>query len=53
MAECSIALEAEEVTNPWDARGSALGINLGDPARVLTYARKHGVLSEAGDQLVG
>ena len=30
--------------NPWSGRGSALGINLGDPARVLTVARKHGLL---------
>ena len=31
--------------NPWDGRGSALGINLGDPARVLTLGRKHGLVS--------
>lgn len=30
--------------NPWNGRGSALGINLGDPARLLTVGRKHGLL---------
>lgn len=30
--------------NPWSGRSSALGINLGDPARLLTVGRKHGLL---------
>ena len=37
--------------NPWDGRGSVLGINLGDPARVLTVARRHGLLSQDTSQV--
>lgn len=37
-------------SNPWHSRGSALGINLGDPARVLTVGRKHGLLSADSDK---
>lgn len=37
--------------NPWDGRESALGIKLGDPARVLTIARRHGILSTKSNQV--
>lgn len=39
-------------SNPWHSRGSALGINLGDPARVLTVGRKHGLLSADSDKVI-
>lgn len=30
--------------NPWDGRGSVMGVKLGDPARILTVGRRHGLL---------
>lgn len=37
-------VERSQDLNPWNGRGSALGVNLGDPARLLTAARRHGLL---------
>lgn len=43
--------ETQVALNPWNGRGSALGINLGDPARVLTVGRKYGLLPATSVQV--
>lgn len=49
--DSSVSEGLRTTLNPWDGRGSALGINLGDPARVLTLGRKRGLVSQDGREV--